>query len=159
MEEKTPGKVIVVGMMILVIGIGVAAAAYKHERGETIKRAELARLMRPTETPKVENEINQFPSPTGRVRDIIFIEGEGAMPGEIRKDLQVKVIDPIVKYYSNETVGKLNGLRIINNLNPSNENYPYLGEIVLDDGSITSFVIENTRQGIIEWVPVVMESE
>jgi hypothetical protein len=158
------GNVVMI-VLLMVVGAGIAFGAYYFGRGQAVinldKKKEVAAKPSSLQQEITYPTMSQLAPTIGATggaekKTIVTFEAEGAIPVSDKSQLQKKVVDPMVDYYKEANMGELVTLTISVNNQASKTTYPYLGLAVLGNGGNLGFTIEKKGDEIGWWYPECM---
>lgn len=142
-------------VVLLLSAVGAAAYWYGQQtNNQAMDKTVLLASSSPSATtasPQGSSAPSTTPSPSAAVpKPVVVFESQGSISDSDLKQLNSRIVDPIIDYYKENPSQEIVSLTISPNDKPSKNEFPYLGSIVFKNGGNSGFVIAK-KDGQINW--------
>jgi hypothetical protein len=167
MNPKTTNIIIAVLFILMLAAIAFSAVLYQEKMANIPKgsaspspEAVVQKTAAPvasdepvaTATPISKATVTPSAQPTTSSAPVVVIKGKATLPAKDLSELQQKVIDPYIMYYSTNS-DKIVSITVEPNTQASSKEYPYKFEAILKSGANNGFLVLKTAEGLDWWVP------
>lgn len=152
------GNVVILALFGIAILLGLGALWFLLSQNVSLKdklTQEVSTLTTPTPTMSVlpTTVVTPTPTPISQVQIVVVFESEVNFPANAKTQLQARVVNPLVDYYSMEIKDAAVSVKVKINTGTNKTDYPYLIEYILASGANGGQVVTKTGAEIAWWYP------